>query len=132
MFITIGVYTPLYSFSLFLPTIVANLGYTENTAQLYVSTEFLPKDWCRYSRANSTCCSMTVPPYVVACFFCIGAGFLADRWGTRGIFMIVFNIVAIIGFVMQIATSNHAVKYAGTFFAASGVCLNIRTEEKTP
>ena len=36
MFITIGVYTPLYSFSLFLPTIVANLGYTENTAQLYV------------------------------------------------------------------------------------------------
>ena len=47
MFITIGVYTPLYSFSLFLPTIVANLGYTENTAQLYVSTKFLPKDWCR-------------------------------------------------------------------------------------
>ena len=37
MFITIGVYTPLYSFSLFLPTIVANLGYTENTAQLYVA-----------------------------------------------------------------------------------------------
>ena len=44
MFITIGVYTPLYSFSLFLPTIVANLGYTENTAQLYASlTKSIPK-----------------------------------------------------------------------------------------
>lgn len=34
MFITIGIYTPLYSFSLFLPTIVKTLGYTNNTAQL--------------------------------------------------------------------------------------------------
>lgn len=34
MFITIGVYTPLYSFSLFLPTIVRSLGYTNNKAQL--------------------------------------------------------------------------------------------------
>lgn len=30
MFITIGVYTPLYSFSLFLPTIVKNLGFTND------------------------------------------------------------------------------------------------------
>ncbi len=70
---------------------------------------------------------MTVPPYVVACFFCIGAGFLADRWGQRGIFMIFFSFVGIVGFVMQISTTNNAVKYAGTFFAASGVStlLNI-------
>ena len=34
MFITIGIYTPLYSFSLFLPTIVASLGYKNNTAQV--------------------------------------------------------------------------------------------------
>ncbi|KAK7753813.1 hypothetical protein SLS62_004179 [Diatrype stigma] len=77
---------------------LANLGYTAHTAQL-----------------------MTVPPYVVACLFCIGAGFLADRWRQRGIFMIFFNLVGIIGFVMQIATTNNAIKYAGTFFAASGV-----------
>ena len=71
MFITIGIYTPLYSFSLFLPTIVKNLGYTNNTAQL-----------------------MTVPPYVVACVFCISGGYLADRHGQRGIYMIFFNILA--------------------------------------
>ena len=67
MFITIGVYTGLYSYSLFLPTIVASLGFSNNTAQL-----------------------MTVPPYVVACIFCVGAGWLADRLGQRGLFMIFF------------------------------------------
>lgn len=71
MFVTVGVYTPLYSFSLFLPTIVSSLGYENEEAQL-----------------------MTVPPYVVACVFCIGGGFLADRQGQRGIYMIGFNIVA--------------------------------------
>lgn len=59
--------------------------------------------------------------YVAACFFCIGAGFLADRWRQRGIFMFFFNLVGIIGFIMQIATTNNAVKYAGTFFAAGSV-----------
>ncbi|KAL4914344.1 hypothetical protein BDW62DRAFT_204735 [Aspergillus aurantiobrunneus] len=37
---------------------------------------------------------ITVPPYVVACFFCIGGGFLADRQGSRGLSMIFFNVVA--------------------------------------
>lgn len=71
MFITIGVYTPLYSVSLFLPTIVKTLGYTNNDSQL-----------------------MTVPPYVIACFFCIGANWAADKHGQRGLYMIAFNIVA--------------------------------------
>ncbi|KAL5337992.1 major facilitator superfamily domain-containing protein [Aspergillus crustosus] len=102
MFITFGVYTPLYSFSLFLPTIVSSLGYQNETAQL-----------------------MTVPPYVVACVFCIGGGFLADKQGQRGLYMIFFNIVAIIGFVMLISSDNNGVKYAGTFFAASGIYPNV-------
>lgn len=40
MVITIGLFTPLYSISLFLPTILRDLGYANNKAQL-----------------------MTVPPY---------------------------------------------------------------------
>lgn len=71
MFITIGIYTPLYSFSLFLPTIVKNLGYTNELAQL-----------------------MTVPPYVAACICTLLGGFLADRHGQRGIYMIFFTILA--------------------------------------
>lgn len=34
LLVTIGIYTPLYSFSLFLPTIVKTLGYADNKAQV--------------------------------------------------------------------------------------------------
>ncbi|KAB5517365.1 high-affinity nicotinic acid transporter [Coniochaeta sp. 2T2.1] len=103
MFITIGVYTGLYSFSLFLPTIVKDLGYTDpKLAQL-----------------------MTVPPYVVACFFCVSAGWLADRMQTRGVFMIGFQITAMIGSAMLIASNKTSVKYAGCFFLCTGIYPNV-------
>ncbi|KAI8251904.1 putative transporter [Colletotrichum sp. SAR11_239] len=100
--ITIGIYTPLYSYSLFLPTIVQGLGYTNNTAQL-----------------------MTVPPYVVACVCCISGGWLADRHRQRGIYMIFFCAIGIIGFIMLLASQSNGVKYAGCFFAASGIYPNV-------
>jgi MFS family permease len=83
-------YTPLYSISLFLPTIVRTLGYTNETAQL-----------------------MTVPPYVAACICCITGGWLADRLQTRGLFMIGFFCTALIGLIMLISTDIAGVKYAG-------------------
>ncbi|KAK0728855.1 major facilitator superfamily domain-containing protein [Lasiosphaeria miniovina] len=102
MFITIGVYTGLYSYSLFLPTIIRDLGYTNNTAQL-----------------------MTVPPYVVACVFCVGAGYLADKLGQRGLFMIFFMGMSIVGLIMLLASQTAGVKYAGSFFLASGIYPNV-------
>ena len=33
MLITFGIYTPVYSFSLFLPTIVRNMGYSNERSQ---------------------------------------------------------------------------------------------------
>ncbi|KAG8624752.1 hypothetical protein KVT40_007819 [Elsinoe batatas] len=102
MFITIGVYTPLYSISLFLPTIVRTLGYTNNTAQL-----------------------MTVPPYVVGCFFTLGGGYLADKKQTRGLFMMFFDLMAILGWAMLVGTRNNVVRYIGCFFAVSGIYPNV-------
>ncbi|KAI5781445.1 major facilitator superfamily domain-containing protein [Geopyxis carbonaria] len=102
MFITIGIYTPLYSFSLFLPTIVKNMGYTNNESQL-----------------------MSVPPYVVACFCTITAGYLADKSGQRGLYMIFFCILSVVGFAMLISTDNPHVQYAGTFLAAAGIYPNV-------
>ncbi|KAF3352576.1 hypothetical protein VdG1_08917 [Verticillium dahliae VDG1] len=95
---TICVYTGVYSYSLFLPTIIRDLGYTSRTAQL-----------------------MTVPPFVVACIICVLAGWYADRLGQRGVFMIVFMFVAIIGLIMLTAVENVAVRYVGCFFAAAGI-----------
>lgn len=102
MLITIGIYTPLYSFSLFLPTIVANMGYSANTAQL-----------------------MSVPPYVAACLCTIAGGYLADRSQQRGKYMIFFCAVAIVGFVMLISTTKPGVQYTGTFLAACGIYPNV-------
>ncbi|KAK5163288.1 uncharacterized protein LTR77_010874 [Saxophila tyrrhenica] len=89
---------PLYSFSLFLPTIIAGLGYEGTTAQL-----------------------MTVPPYAVAAVLTIFVGFLADRTQQRGIYNLVCVSVAAVGFIMLLATPNHNVQYAGTFLAAAGI-----------
>ena len=51
----------LYAFSLFLPTIMKNLGYTSTRAQL-----------------------LSVPPYAVAAVVTIAVGFIADRTQMRG------------------------------------------------
>jgi predicted MFS family arabinose efflux permease len=102
MLITIGIYTPLYSISLFLPTIVKAMDYTAERSQL-----------------------MTVPPYVAACFVTIAAGYFADRHRQRGVYMIGCCFIAITGFAMLIATDNARVQYAGTFFAACGIYPNV-------
>jgi MFS family permease len=103
MLITFLVYTGLYSYSLFLPTIVNSLGtWTPQTSQL-----------------------MTVPPYIAACICCIGAGYLADRWGQRGIFMIFFMATAMVGLIMLLVTSNPGVRYTGCFFLACGIYPNV-------
>ncbi|RXW21582.1 hypothetical protein EST38_g4281 [Candolleomyces aberdarensis] len=102
MLITIGIYTPLYSISLFLPTIVKNMGYTNEKSQL-----------------------MSVPPYVAGCIATIAGGYFADRAQKRGTFMMGFCLVAIIGFVMLISTHIAAVQYVGTFFAVCGIYPNV-------
>jgi sugar phosphate permease len=104
MFITIGVYTGLYSYSLFLPTIINDLG---------TST----------SREMSQL--LTVPPYVVACVFCVSSGWYADKLGKRGVFMIGFMVIAIIGLIMLMSSSSSGVRYTGCFFLATGIYPNV-------
>lgn len=71
MFMAAGTFVGVYSYSLFLPTIIRDLGWTSTTAQL-----------------------MSTPPYIVACIVCVGAGWWADKVGQRGIFMITFIAAA--------------------------------------
>jgi MFS family permease len=102
MFITIGIYTPLYSISVFLPTIIKELGYTNEKAQL-----------------------MSVPPYVVACVFTVGGGFAADKHGQRGIYMIFFCIVAAVGFAILAGVDSNGAKYFACFMVTSGIYSNV-------
>lgn len=68
---------PLYGISLFLPTIIRNLGYSSSKAQL-----------------------MTVPIYITAAILAVVVAYLADRVGKRSPFIITSLCVMVVGFSM--------------------------------
>jgi sugar phosphate permease len=93
-----AIITPIYSFSLFLPTIIKSLGYTSVKAQLF-----------------------TVPPNMGGFFSVLLVGYFSDRLKVRGPLMIVGTTVAIVGYIMLIASSRPHTRYGGTFLVAAGV-----------
>lgn len=90
--------TPIYSFSLFLPTIIKALGYTQVKANL-----------------------LTVPPNMGGFFSVLLTCWLSDKYKQRGIFMFGWTIIAIAGYIMLIATPHVLIQYGGTFLVAAGI-----------
>ncbi|KAI9715780.1 MAG: hypothetical protein M1812_005779 [Candelaria pacifica] len=88
----------LYAFSLFLPSIINELGYTSTKAQL-----------------------LSVPPYAVACVLTIVIGYVADRTHQRGLCNIGVSLIGAVGFSMLLSASSPGVSYAGTFLGAMGI-----------
>jgi hypothetical protein len=88
---------PIYSYSLFLPSIIEGLGYSDVTAQLF-----------------------TVPPNFLAFLMVIATSFISDRIKMRGPMILFGFTIAAVGYVMQLASNEAGVKYAGTFFIAAG------------
>jgi Na+/melibiose symporter-like transporter len=76
------------SFSLFLPTILSNLGWTNLKTQLY-----------------------SVPPYVVACCWAIFVARMSDVYKRRGIFIVGGTMLAIIGYTMLVTVKSNSLKY---------------------
>lgn len=109
MLICMAGFCPIYSFALFLPTIIKNMGYTANNAQL-----------------------MSVPPYVFACFFTIAASWFADRIRQRGVFLLGFQVVAVAGFALLAGSGNASVQYTGTVLAAIGGSWSFLCLSKVP
>jgi MFS family permease len=91
---------PLYTLSLFLPTIIAALGYTAAQAQL-----------------------LTVPPYAIATALTITVAILSERAHKRAPFIIASSALAIVGYIILLSAPSQkpAVSYVGTIFAASGI-----------
>jgi MFS family permease len=93
---------PLYTLSLFLPSIIKDLGYTAARAQL-----------------------LSVPPYALATIFTVVWAWLSEKSGKRAPFAIGSSVIAIIGYVILITnehpTKKPGVSYVGTFFAAAGI-----------
>lgn len=89
---------PLYTLSLFLPSIIKNLGYTSATAQL-----------------------MTIPPYAIAFCFTITAAFLSERYRVRTPFILASSSLAILGYILLLSDPRPGVSYVGIIFAAGGI-----------
>jgi len=92
-----GLIVSLYSYSLFLPTIVAGLGYAGSSAQLH-----------------------TVPPYVPAAVLTVVVAFLSDRLKWRGPFILICLPLAIIGYILAITAETNKTRYIAVFFMAAG------------
>ncbi|KAL4939076.1 hypothetical protein BDV06DRAFT_214572 [Aspergillus oleicola] len=94
--------TVVYGISFVLPTIIQNLGYSSVRAQ-----------------------AMTAPPYVSACVVTFISGIAADRYRKRALSIILPNTIAVVGFVIIIASIRYAyvpgVTYFGIFLMAGGL-----------
>ncbi|KNZ78049.1 hypothetical protein J132_02341 [Termitomyces sp. J132] len=107
----LGLIVSLYSYSLFLPTIVSGLGYSGGAAQLH-----------------------TVPPYVPAVVLTVVVAVLSDQWSLRGPFILIclpFTIIGndksrdltclLSGYILAITAQTNAIRYVAVFFMASGI-----------
>ncbi|KAF1959380.1 MFS nicotinic acid transporter-like protein Tna1 [Byssothecium circinans] len=93
---------PLYTLSLFLPTIIKDMGYTAAQSQL-----------------------LTIPPYAAATILTVGWAILAEKYKRRALFTIITSALAIIGYIILLTNENPSkkpgVSYLGTFLAAMGI-----------
>ncbi|BBN18171.1 MFS transporter, ACS family, DAL5 transporter family protein [Marchantia polymorpha subsp. ruderalis] len=99
MVIYMGLVGPANGLTLFLPSIIRDLGYTSTHAQL-----------------------LTVPPYAVSFLVTVAVGLAGDKTGQRGKFAVPCALVAIVGYIMNIIpSSGPGVRYAGVYLAAVGI-----------
>ncbi|KND92941.1 putative transporter [Tolypocladium ophioglossoides CBS 100239] len=106
MLIYMGPLMPLYAFSIFLPSIIQSMSFTDKSQ--IIKNQLL-----------------SVPPYAVAAILTIVVGFLSDKLKRRGVFNMGCAIVGAVGFIMLMATTNPAVQYVGTFLGACGIYPSI-------
>jgi MFS family permease len=85
---------PIYSYSLFLPSIISGLGYTRIHAQLF-----------------------TVPPNFLAFLVVLLASWISDKIKMRGPLIATGLLLATIGYIMQLAAKTSGVRYAGKLLA---------------
>jgi nitrate/nitrite transporter NarK len=98
-----GILSGLYSFGLFLPTIVqAGFAKDPNKAQLW-----------------------TVIPYAVAAVFTVITAFLSDRLAVRGPIMLCTLPIAIIGYGVISHSKDPHVQYGMTFLMATGMYSSV-------
>ncbi|KAG7093043.1 hypothetical protein E1B28_009337 [Marasmius oreades] len=98
MFIQCSSVMPHYTFLLFLPSIISQLGFKATAANL-----------------------LTVPVYVFACIVTCVVGYLSDRCRRRGIFIIGFFCLGAAGYIILILSKSAALSYFAVYLATCGI-----------
>jgi len=89
---------PLYAFALFLPSIIAELGFTANRANL-----------------------LSIPVFVYACAMTIFVGFMADRSRARAKYNLICFGMGIVGASILIGSRNAALSYVAVYILGGGI-----------
>jgi hypothetical protein len=95
--------TMLYSFSIFLPTIINQIG-TWNVAEVQL---------------------LTIPIFTLAAALYIGFAMWSDKLQIRGPFVIAFTLVSIVGYILLITNANPGAALTGTFLVGAGCYLAV-------
>ncbi|KAJ5874378.1 uncharacterized protein N7529_002808 [Penicillium soppii] len=101
----------LYAFSLFVPTIINELGL------ICLFTDFATLQGYSSIRAQL----LSVPPYAAAAILTVTIGFIADRTRQRGLCNIGVSFLGMIGFSMLLGCKSAGGRYAGVFLGAMGI-----------
>ncbi|KAJ3721532.1 MFS general substrate transporter [Lentinula raphanica] len=103
--VAMGIYMgfdgPLYAFSLFLPTIINEVG----------------KILSRFTATKANL--LTIPPYAWGCITTVAVGVLGDRIGTRYYMSLFLFATGAAGYIILIASRSPALSYFAVFLAAS-------------
>ncbi|KAI4212609.1 MAG: hypothetical protein LQ351_004681 [Letrouitia transgressa] len=89
---------PLYTLSLFLPTIIKGLGYSAAQAQL-----------------------LTIPPYALAACITLLLAYLSERLPSRAPLVLAAATVASVGYIVLLSAPAPGASYTGTILAAAGI-----------
>ncbi|PVI03288.1 MFS general substrate transporter [Periconia macrospinosa] len=103
-FAQFGVDTMLYGFSTFLPTIIRGIQPKASTSLIQV---------------------YTIPCYALGAITYIIVARISDSQQKRGLYSVAFGVVSIIGYAMLMSNGGSGVHYAGCFFVAMGLYVNV-------
>ncbi|KIN94861.1 hypothetical protein M404DRAFT_17159 [Pisolithus tinctorius Marx 270] len=97
--VQMSITVPLYGITYFLPHLltVKSFGYTTSTSQL-----------------------LSVPPYVFGVIVLLVIADLSDRMQRRSPFIFASQVIAIVGFIINITDVPNGVKYFGTYLCVAG------------
>lgn len=86
------------SLPVFLPTILAAMGYSNVNAQ-----------------------GLSAPPYFLAFLMVLATCWFADKTSQRGFTLVFLSLLGAAGYIMLAVSTSAGVRYAGVFLAAAGV-----------